>query len=727
MAAVVRAGRFSIWLLVVNFNFSFLIGLQFRADDFQIPQQRQALPVGCNFFEHLDTFNKLKNMKQIILFFSILISLHSSGQDIAKGLVAYYPLNGNAKDLSGNGYDGEVYGATPTTDYLGKNNNAMLFNGSNNYISIPSKAINNLKEGTISFWINLYDNKSGTILAKQHDGVNSISVLGVGYIPSQQTSNIEGRLSYHLSNSSSTNGILYEIESYKFCNVVLSFNSEKINFYVNGILKSSYNGNYNIPNDNNPTSTTIGAWLNGGGGKFLNGKLDELRIYNRMLANEEVILLFGKETSNEIVNKTPVVQDETKSKNELTTNQDAEEWYFENNPSKKYYFSRINDSTFKIKDQNGNSISVKKPYNYEGLTGGETSRYSFWGVVGDYDDGNQYGYNLFYKKVDKITLYIDYWNPNTRREKRLGIFALRKNLNNINEKNIKDLGLKNILYRSEFKFGKIGEDYVPAITSFYNAGKTYIVNGVEIQEKDYQSKVEKGGNSQDIQGYTAVFQIINKSTKNYLIDFSINGTSKMTDIIRNKKWFSFNDYETKEIFTDFDYNNTILLKPDENFKGQVIAGVEIPSNYAILTNNIIEVSTNWIESLQQAVNGNNLQLSRKILNDPIVQKYYRKNVQLNIDRLEKVENKLFTESSKKLFTITISPKDNALFDEDFESEIVIKISNNSLFKSQLTATSPFGLISEIIEPQKTIYVSKTIKGVKKENLKATIEIISKVD
>jgi hypothetical protein len=44
MAAVVRAGRFSIWLLVVNFNFSFSIGLQFRADVFQFPQQRQALP-----------------------------------------------------------------------------------------------------------------------------------------------------------------------------------------------------------------------------------------------------------------------------------------------------------------------------------------------------------------------------------------------------------------------------------------------------------------------------------------------------------------------------------------------------------------------------------------------------------------------------------------------------------------------------------------------------------
>jgi hypothetical protein len=52
MAAFVRAGRFSIWLLVVNFNFIFLIGLQFRADVFQIPQQRQALPVRRNLWTH---------------------------------------------------------------------------------------------------------------------------------------------------------------------------------------------------------------------------------------------------------------------------------------------------------------------------------------------------------------------------------------------------------------------------------------------------------------------------------------------------------------------------------------------------------------------------------------------------------------------------------------------------------------------------------------------------
>lgn len=232
-------------------------------------------------------------MKQIILLFSLIISLYSNGQDIDNGLVAYYPLNGNAKDLSGNGYDGKIFGVVPTSDFLGKANNAMLFNGIDNYIEIPSKVLNGLKECTLSFWVNLYDSKSGTIIAKQHDGVNSISVLGVGYIPSQQNSNIDGRISYHLSNSSSTNGILYQIEPYKFHHIVISFNSREINFYVNGLLKQTYNGNYNIPTDNFPTSTTLGAWLNGGGGKYLKGKLDEMRIYNRELSLIEIKQLFG--------------------------------------------------------------------------------------------------------------------------------------------------------------------------------------------------------------------------------------------------------------------------------------------------------------------------------------------------------------------------------------------------------------------------------------------------
>lgn len=55
---------------------------------------------------------------------------------ITDGLVAYYPLTKDAKDYSGNGYDGVVNGAVPVGGgFDGKG--AYLFNGSTTYIDLP--------------------------------------------------------------------------------------------------------------------------------------------------------------------------------------------------------------------------------------------------------------------------------------------------------------------------------------------------------------------------------------------------------------------------------------------------------------------------------------------------------------------------------------------------------------------------------------------------------------
>ena len=46
---------------------------------------------------------------------------------LKQGLVAYYPFNGDAKDESGNGNDGEVTGATLCTNRFGKADSAFAF------------------------------------------------------------------------------------------------------------------------------------------------------------------------------------------------------------------------------------------------------------------------------------------------------------------------------------------------------------------------------------------------------------------------------------------------------------------------------------------------------------------------------------------------------------------------------------------------------------------------
>ncbi len=63
---------------------------------------------------------------------------HDGGWPVSlePGLVAYYPFSGNANDMSGNGFNGTVIGATPVPDRFGNLNSAYSFNGTTNYIRL---------------------------------------------------------------------------------------------------------------------------------------------------------------------------------------------------------------------------------------------------------------------------------------------------------------------------------------------------------------------------------------------------------------------------------------------------------------------------------------------------------------------------------------------------------------------------------------------------------------
>lgn len=74
------------------------------------------------------------------------------------GLVGWWPFNGNANDESGNGYDGVVNGADLTTDRKGTLNSAYSFNGATDYISIaddPDFAFLLNDSYTINFYVRL--------------------------------------------------------------------------------------------------------------------------------------------------------------------------------------------------------------------------------------------------------------------------------------------------------------------------------------------------------------------------------------------------------------------------------------------------------------------------------------------------------------------------------------------------------------------------------------------
>jgi hypothetical protein len=60
--------------------------------------------------------------------------------NLDQGLVAYYPFDGNANDMSGNSNNPVFNNTRFDTDRFGKKHGACYFNGKNNYIQIKSNA-----------------------------------------------------------------------------------------------------------------------------------------------------------------------------------------------------------------------------------------------------------------------------------------------------------------------------------------------------------------------------------------------------------------------------------------------------------------------------------------------------------------------------------------------------------------------------------------------------------
>ena len=90
----------------------------------------------------------------VFLLAFILILPAVARADLNDGLVAYYPFNGDVKDYSGNGNDGELHGAVLTNDRFGNPNSAYYFDG--NSIILAKKVLqgfNNHTPFSISVWI----------------------------------------------------------------------------------------------------------------------------------------------------------------------------------------------------------------------------------------------------------------------------------------------------------------------------------------------------------------------------------------------------------------------------------------------------------------------------------------------------------------------------------------------------------------------------------------------
>jgi len=231
----------------------------------------------------LHKFKILFSITFVFLTIQVSLALAINLQD---GLVAYYPLNGDAKDHSGNNNDANIVGSITFNN--GVFHNAAIFDGTSHLL------IDNfyfpISTGSISMWVNV---------SPQADGI--------GYAIDSET-NFRSVFSYDTINDTFRAGHP-EIPLIKNCWVLYTYiyengysSSGTRKVYENGELKMSDNGysnNFEIPSEiTGMNGSTIGCGIHHYSDKptandyFYKGMIDDVRIYNRALSEAEVKSLY---------------------------------------------------------------------------------------------------------------------------------------------------------------------------------------------------------------------------------------------------------------------------------------------------------------------------------------------------------------------------------------------------------------------------------------------------
>ncbi|NDB95355.1 MAG: DUF5011 domain-containing protein [Verrucomicrobia bacterium] len=215
----------------------------------------------------------------------------SSYNSLNRGLVAYYPFNGNANDASGNGNHGTVNGATLTTDRSGTINQAYSFGGENRIV-VPHNPSLGPNQGSVCFWVkaNSWATTDGLadLIGKDNhtDRQWVVQMFSDGRIRSAVFTTTG------LNYADSTT--LYPVNTWH--QIVMAWDGSNLRTYVNGVQSTVVACTGSLATGTN--SVSIGGSSAQGWGSSIDGKMDEIRIYNRALSAAEVSQIYQAEPGN---------------------------------------------------------------------------------------------------------------------------------------------------------------------------------------------------------------------------------------------------------------------------------------------------------------------------------------------------------------------------------------------------------------------------------------------
>lgn len=208
------------------------------------------------------------------------------------GLTGYWKMDegswtgaaGQVADSSGNGNNGTAYGGANTT--FGKLGNAGNFDGSNDYVNAGSAAsLNPTTAITIGAWVNLNQVGVPYVITSRQGADGQTYSLWI---------NSDNRLYLYLSSDGATwnmtmNSAVALAAANTWYHLVGTYDRTNLRLYINGAANGTPVGA--TSNIYSGTATNRISWDSGS--TYLNGLIDDVRIYNRALSSQEISNLYN--------------------------------------------------------------------------------------------------------------------------------------------------------------------------------------------------------------------------------------------------------------------------------------------------------------------------------------------------------------------------------------------------------------------------------------------------
>lgn len=218
------------------------------------------------------------------------------GRHVDAGLIAHFPFNGNANDESGNGHDGTVNGATLTADRFGNPDSAYGFNGSSSHINCGN-IIDGFSSFTVSAWINVDRFTHSRYMgpwSQQRFAMPSVNCNYHIYTTTDSGAGFGTSMGWSDGTGLNTRvGHALPLGTWHL--ITQTYDGSEVRQYDNGtLINSVVSAGHTI---SNTFDFIIGKTCGYPGylsTHFFDGKVDDLRVYNRALSGSEIAGLYDE-------------------------------------------------------------------------------------------------------------------------------------------------------------------------------------------------------------------------------------------------------------------------------------------------------------------------------------------------------------------------------------------------------------------------------------------------